>query len=102
MAWDKQAALVDFHSHMSDVYPAQFSPSDLYGFRDWVPHVWWRLKGKPVLAVVVSPSSFDSLVWRASPNDPEVLTTLHVGGDAKSPTGLTLKELERSGGQQQV
>ena len=102
MAWDKQAALVDFHSHVSDYYPAQFSPSDLYGLREWVPHIWWRLKGKPTLAVVVSPSSFDALVWRLSPTEPEALDPLHVGSQIKTPTGLTLRALERSRGQREV
>jgi hypothetical protein len=102
MAWDKEAALVDLHSHVSGLHPAQFSPSDQYGFREWVPHIWWRLKGRPVLAVVVSPSSFDALVWRVSPNKPEGLAALHVGDDAKTPTGLTLKEIERTRGQREV
>ncbi len=96
------AALVDIHSHVSDAYPAQFSPSDISGLREWVPHIWWRLKGKPVLAVVVSPSNFDSLVWRMSPNDPEGLEALNVGGEVRLPTGLTLSALERSHGQREV
>jgi hypothetical protein len=102
MAWDKQTALIDLHSHVADLFPAQFSPSDLYGFREWVPHIWWRLKGKPVLAAVVSPSSFDALVWRLSPNEPEGLVALHVADEVKSPTGLTMKALERIRGQREV
>lgn len=102
MAWDKEASLVDFHSHVSDLQAAQFSSSDLYGFSDWVPHIWWRLKGKPILAMVVSPFSFDALVWRVSPDQPEALAALHVGGEVKRPTGLTLKALEGSRGHRQV
>ena len=75
MAWDKEAALVDLPSHVSDLQPAHFSPSDIYGFSDWVPHIWWRLKGKPILAMVVSPFSFDALVWRVPPDQPEALAT---------------------------
>ena len=102
MAWDKKAALVDLHSHVSSQHPAQFSPSDQYGFCEWVPHIWWRLKGKPVLAVVVSPSSFDALVWRVSPNDPEGLAALNIGGEVKLPTGLSLRELRRTRGPREV
>jgi len=98
VAWDKQAALVDFHSHLSDLYPAQFSPSDLYGFREFVPHIWWRLRHKPLLAMVMNPSGFDALVWRTSPDAPEALAALRIGEDVKAPTGLTLKVLERSRG----
>ena len=102
MAWDKQAALVDFHSHLWDGRPAEFSPSDMYGFREWVPHIWWRLKGKPVLAIVVSPSSFDALVWRVSPSEPEPLEGLHAGGQVVAPTGLTIRTLENARGQREV
>lgn len=102
MAWDKQAALVDLHSHVSDLYPAQLSPSDLHGLREWVPHIWWRLKGKPVLAAVISPSSFDALVWRLSPGEPEALAALRVGDEVKPPTGFTLRALERTHGRREV
>src|SRR5689334_18202541 len=45
-AHDRGASLVEMHSHLGP-WPAQFSPSDLSGFADWVPHVRWRLKGRP-------------------------------------------------------
>src|SRR5579862_3125709 len=43
-AWDSNSVLVEAHSHV-DGDPAAFSRSDLAGFRDWVPHMLWRLSG---------------------------------------------------------
>ncbi len=93
-AWDRKASLVDLHSHISGLHPTRFSPSDLCGLSDFVPHVWWRLKHKPIAALVVSPSSFDALVWTSSPDDPEGLASLRVGGGEIFPTGLTLRMSE--------
>ena len=50
-AHDLDASIVEVHSHGGS-WPAAFSPSDQWGFREFVPHVWWRLKGRPYLAVV--------------------------------------------------
>jgi hypothetical protein len=91
LAWDKQLAIVELHSHTDSFWPAQFSPSDLCGLRDFVPHVRWRLRGQPYLAIVVGTSDFDALVWR---NDAaEALDELEVGSQVLSPTGLTLAAL---------
>ena len=54
-AHDLGAALVEFHSHPFP-FEACFSPSDLRGLREFVPHVMWRLKGRPYVAVVVAPA----------------------------------------------
>lgn len=90
MAWDRGAALVEFHSHTDPKCDAAFSRSDMAGFGEFVPHVWWRLKGKPYLAVVVAASGFDALVWRVSPDTAEALGGIEVGGETRRPTNLTL------------
>lgn len=77
-AHDLDASLIEAHSHDDPDAPA-FSPSDLYGFSEFVPHVWWRLKGRPYGAMVVSPGGLDGFVWRQGPNVPERL----VGVDAE-------------------
>lgn len=99
MAWDRGAALVEFHSHTNPRYEAAFSGSDMKGFADFVPHVWWRLKAKPYLAIVVAPSGFDALVWRMGPDTPEALDAIHVGEAVQWPTNLTLstRRLEHVG-----
>ena len=71
-AFDLNASLVEFHSHISKL-PAQFSASDFMGFQEFVPHIWWRLKGRPYLAVVVSRTGFDGFVWVKDPETPERL-----------------------------
>lgn len=89
-AHDLDASLVEFHSHPYD-WPASFSPSDLLGFEEFVPHVWWRLKARPYLAVVVAPTGFDALAWTRDPRRPEQLSAIRVDGRDLEPTGLTLR-----------
>ena len=87
-AHDLGTSLVEFHSHLGP-WPAQFSPTDLLGLDDFVPHVWWRLKGRPYVAVVVAPSGFDGLAWIASPHNPQRLDGIVIEGRVLKPTGLT-------------
>jgi hypothetical protein len=61
-AWNAKACLVEVHSH-GPLEPAQFSPTDLAGFVDWVPHVRWRLRGRPYAAIVVASRTADALAW---------------------------------------
>ena len=91
MAWDRRLALVEVHSHPGSTWPAQFSPSDLWGLDEFVPHVRWRLRGSPYLAVVLGSSDFDALVWRD--RSPEPLASIEVSGRVLEPTGLTLRAL---------
>lgn len=89
-AHDLDASLTEWHSHPL-FWPATFSKSDLLGFREFVPHVMWRLKGRPYAAVVVTPSDFDALVWSENPKIPYQLNSLKVGSRNLYPTGLTLQ-----------
>ena len=88
-AHDLGSSLVEFHSHIGS-WPAKFSPSDRMGFEDFVPHVWWRLKGRPYAAIVVSEGSFDGLVWHSDPRNPEYLESIIVSGKVLEPTQLSL------------
>lgn len=85
---DLNALVVEIHSHCS-IWPARFSYSDMVGFEEFVPHVWWRLKGRPYLAIVVSRFSFDGLVWISNPNTPERLDAIVVGKSVYRPTKLS-------------
>jgi hypothetical protein len=69
-AWEEDACLIEAHSH-GRWSPAAFSRFDLRGFEDWVPHLWWRLGGRPYAAVVTSISDFDALAWTRDPHKPE-------------------------------
>jgi hypothetical protein len=87
-AHDLGASLVEFHSHTGR-WQAAFSPSDRAGFREFVPHAWWRLKGRPYLAVVVTRSGFDGLAWIAGAHAPERLDGVLVAETLLTPTGLS-------------
>ncbi|CAE6485844.1 conserved hypothetical protein [Candidatus Nitrosotenuis uzonensis] len=89
-AHDLQACLVEFHSHLYS-YEVGFSWSDISGFKEFVPHVMWRLKGRPYAAVVVGKTGFDALIWSKAANLPELLSEIHVGKRILRPTGATLR-----------
>ena len=84
-AHDLGTSLVEVHSHHGDHEPC-FSPSDLLGFEEFVPHVWWRLKGKPYLAIVVAESGFDGFVWLTDPGELERLHGITVGEELLTPS----------------
>ncbi len=90
-------SLVEFHSHPFSK-SAVFSTIDLRGFKEFVPHVWWRLKGKPYMAVVVAPKSFDALVWIKDPIKPQKVDGIIIEQNLLYPTGITIQYLEASRG----
>ncbi len=89
-AWDHGASLIEAHSHLGDV-EAAFSPTDLAGLREFVPHIWWRLQGRPYAALVFTKGDFDALVWTKSPQIAHPLTALRVEGvHDRQPTSHTI------------
>lgn len=93
-AWDNNASLVEAHSH-GQLGSAMFSPSDLSGFEEWVPHVRWRLKGKPYAAIVTGGDQFDGLVWISSSTQPDQLENIEIThGKTISATGATMARQE--------
>lgn len=89
-AHDLDASLVEMHSHPRP-WNAAFSPSDLLGLSETVPHMWWRLKKRPYAAIVVAPSGFDAMVWLESPESPRALDCLAAGARMLRPTNLTIR-----------
>ena len=87
-AHDLGASIVEMHSHVGRDQ-ARFSASDLAGFRDSVPHVLWRLKRRPYLAVVMTRTGFDGFVWNCGPDAPARLRGIRVGNRFLEPTGLS-------------
>jgi hypothetical protein len=58
-----------------------------------VPHLWWRLRGRPYGALVTAGKTFDALAWVDGPNDVEQIERLDIeGGDTLLATGRTLRE----------
>ncbi len=97
-AWDSGGCLVEAHSH-GKRGSAKFSPSDLWGFEEWVPHLWWRLRGRPYAALVTAGDTFDAVAWIEDPNSVEQIESLDIeGSDTIFATGRTLREgVERDG-----
>lgn len=87
-AHDLGASVAEFHCHRG-FQPARFSPSDQTGLRTFVPHIWWRLRGRPYLAVVVAERDFDGLVWVAGPDTAEHLGGIVVDETTLEPTRLS-------------
>jgi hypothetical protein len=93
-AWDLDGCLVEVHSHGGDL-PPSFSGSDLRGFREWVPHVRWRLGRRTYVALVFASTDFDALVW--DNDEPTPLSHLLVDGrEAQAPSGITYGKLVRA------
>lgn len=83
--------LVEAHVHRGG-FAAALSTYDLDNLADWVPHVWWRLRHRPYVALVFSGTTFDGLAWLTSPDEPEQVSTLTIeGSPALIATGLTLR-----------
>ena len=93
-AHDLGTSVVEFHSHTGP-WPAQFSRSDWSGFEEVVPHMWWRLKGRPYAAVVVARSGFDGFAWLEDAKTPSRLGGIDVEGQCLRPTRLS--PLEKDG-----
>jgi hypothetical protein len=89
-AHDLETSLVEIHSHRLP-FPAEFSPTDIDGLREFVPHVWWRLRGRPYLAVVAAPESFDGLAWIHDAESAECLDELMIGDRVMQTTGRSMK-----------
>lgn len=89
-AHDLNASLVEMHSHLGP-WPAAFSPSDHMGLGETVPHMWWRLKKRPYIAIVVARSGFDALLWLDDPKSPRGLDGVRAGDRLLRPTDNSLR-----------
>lgn len=89
-AHDLDASLVEMHSHPGP-WDAAFSPSDLGGLSETVPHMWWRLNKRPYAAIVIAPSGFDALVWLDGPPFHQELHSLAAGSQILVPTNITIR-----------
>lgn len=87
-AHDLGASIVEFHCHRGP-WPACFSESDLLGLGEFVPHVWWRLRGRPYMAIVVTDRDFDCLAWITDPSTPQPLSGLVVEDSMLKATNLS-------------
>lgn len=89
-AHDLGTSLVELHSHPGP-YSAAFSEADRVGLKETIPHMWWRLKKRPYLAIVVARTGFDSLVWLENAKIPQPLDGLLDGDRLLRPTNNSLE-----------
>jgi hypothetical protein len=90
-AHDLDSALVEFHSHPT-VGGARFSPSDVAGLDELVPHVRWRLKRRPYFAYVFALDGFDGLAWAGEGDAALQADGLIVDGKLLRASGWTLAD----------
>ena len=94
-AWEEEACVIEVHSHLDG--PARFSWSDLAGFDEWVPHMRWRLRGRPYAALVFAPDDFDALVWNGDTGANRLQELVVIDGPVLRPTGDTHASLAPKG-----
>ncbi len=92
-AWDKKLSLGEIHSHPTSLR-AFFSQSDLLGFQEFVPHIWWRLKKGPYLAIVLTKMELDALVWIKNAKWDRAVNKIEVGSSVIRPSNTTIKQLK--------
>jgi len=85
-AHDSETALLEIHGHYGPGQHTRFSAYDIEGLSALVPHVLWRLPGRPYFALVVGRDSVDGLVW-LHPRDVSTIGQLHIGHLSISMTG---------------
>lgn len=95
MAADRKMLLAEIHSHPGCKKDTGFSPSDLAGFEDFVPHIFWRLRTKQYAALVFGDHDYDALAWLNNPAEPTAFGALVVDGNAMPPTAVTTRDLDR-------
>lgn len=93
-AWQLGGALIEVHSHPGAPFAA-FSPTDLLGFDEWVPHVRWRLRGAPYLALVFAEHDFDALAWVGAERNPAPVLELRAAEQVLRPSNLTISQQQR-------
>jgi len=94
-AWDSDCCLIEAHSHGAILTPAEFSRFDMTQLSNWVPHVRWRLGGRPYLALVTASREVDGLAWVGQ--EPELIEKILVDGSLPiATTGLSFARLRRT------
>jgi hypothetical protein len=88
VAHDTNTALVEVHCHPGN-YPACFSHADIAGLDEFVPHIRWRLKGKPYGALVFAQRSVDGLAWFGTSKAAMSIECIAFGTQRLQTTGLT-------------
>ncbi|MEX2381222.1 MAG: hypothetical protein WD490_02470 [Opitutales bacterium] len=92
-AWDTGTCPIEVHSHRGTEFPPAFSGSDFFGFKKTVPHVRWRLRGRPYAALVFTPDGYDGLVWKGADNEATAVGSIVLDDQILRPSGLSINYL---------
>ncbi|MFL6671859.1 MAG: hypothetical protein ACJ8LG_01045 [Massilia sp.] len=90
LAHARNAALVEVHCHPGK-HPACFSLADIVGLAEFVPHIRWRLKGKPYAALVFAQTTVDGLAWFGTSRLAVPIEIIVSDSQRLGTTGLTRK-----------
>lgn len=100
-AWAEDACLIEAHSH-GGWSPAAFSAFDLANLDEWVPHLWWRLRGRPYAAIVTSTRDFDGFAWTDRPDMAEQVDGVAAGVFFRATRATRSFESRSDNGQQSL
>ncbi|GAA1646511.1 hypothetical protein ACFQY4_05400 [Catellatospora bangladeshensis] len=92
-AHEHDYGIVEAHAHLWRGPRTQFSDIDLDGLRELGPHMTWRLPGRPYIALVLGPDSFDALSWQTC-SPASGIDALVAGEQVMYPTGRSGARLE--------
>lgn len=93
-AHDMGASLVELHCHPGPS-KAAFSLADWAGFREFVPHIRWRLKKKPYAALVFAHNSFDGFAWADDRSTPTAVSVIQTELNYYPATGISIDAMNR-------
>jgi hypothetical protein len=88
-----ELALVECHRHLHGD-PACMSWTDVIGLADWVPHVRWRIGGRPYAALVIADTTLDGLAWTGTDARAERVDIVILGSESTATTGRSIDRLE--------
>ena len=89
-AFRLNASLIEAHSHPFSEKNVGFSQYDMKGFKELVPHLWWRMGGVPYGALVFGQRDFDALFWTENPHNYQLLHSIITNEGRKlKPTNIT-------------
>lgn len=93
-AHDMEAALVEIHCHPGQ-HNVGFSKADWHGFREFVPHIRWRLKGRPYAALVFGYQCVDGFAWLGIQKTPVAVSGIRTEAELYLTTGHSINAFNR-------
>lgn len=93
-AHDMQASLVEVHCHPGQ-HKVAFSIADWMGFKDFVPHIRWRLAKRPYAALVFGQACVDGFAWIDDSKTPIAIKQISTETTSHATTGISINAFVR-------